>query len=192
MCICMLTSHPVMAHARGTLSWDCPPDYIFITLSCTQYLHSHPTTLLYFFKGANIINFRFHLRFLFYQTWLDLLPSRRRTRTEKFNFLEETRPSPPHLKWQLAVSVAHYIRTNKAKESRAGFSCHNPVWSLKESLKTNEFWIHVSSIASSLWSLPGRVKKKSPTVHPLSLKIYSASALFLAGSLESVKAGTGN
>lgn len=59
-----------------------------------------------------------------------------------------------HLKWQLAVSAAHYMnRANKAKESRAGFSLHDPVWSLKENLKTNEFWIHVSSVESKAFYL---------------------------------------
>lgn len=67
---------------------------------------------------------------------------------------QESRLSPITLKWQLAVSAAHYMsRTNKAKESRAGFSLHDPVWSLKESLKTNEFWIHVSSVESNVFYL---------------------------------------
>lgn len=133
------------------LSQDCPKNYIFIiTVYCIQ-LDIYIVTLQLslaphcFGEGANLITFKLDLE----SSFIRLEPKQEGDKNWKFwLFLQETRPSPITSKWQLAVSAAHYMSINKAKKLRAGFSLHNPVWSLKESLNTNEFWIYVSSIES--------------------------------------------
>jgi hypothetical protein len=82
------------------------------------------------------------------------------------------------------------MRTNKTKESRAGFSLHDPVWSLKETWNTNEFWIHVSSIESKVFylHLEEEWKKKSPAVQPLPPKYTLLSPILGLESVEPIQA----